>query len=57
MKPLELLENIKQREENCWKMAQTLLDNRDAHGVMDMGAELQALQRARREIEKLSSDK
>lgn len=49
----ELLDSIKKRERDCWHMAQTFLDNRDAHGVMDMGAELQALERAHKEIEKL----
>jgi len=53
MKKSELLENIRKRERNCWAMAQTFLDNRDAHGVMDMGAELQALQRAMAEVNKL----
>lgn len=49
----ELLDSIKKRETACWFMAQTFLDNRDAHGVMDMGAELQALERAHKEVEKL----
>ena len=53
MKKSELLENIRKRERNCWAMAQTFLDNRDAHGVMDMGAELQALQLAMAEVNKL----
>jgi len=35
----DLLESIKKRERDCWHMAQTFIDNRDAHGVMDMGAE------------------
>lgn len=49
----ELLTSIKKREKDCWAMGQTFLDNQDAHGVMDIGAELQALERARKEIEKL----
>jgi len=49
----ELIDSIKKREYDTWRMAQTFLDNRDAHGVMDMGAELQSLERALKEIEKL----
>ncbi len=53
MEKEELLKSIKKREKDCWAMAQTFLDNRDAHGVMDMGAELQALERAVKEVEKI----
>ena len=35
-------------------MAQAFVDNQDSHGVMDAGAELQALQRALKEVEKLN---
>lgn len=49
----EALDNLRWREEKCWDMAEVFLQNRDAHGVMDMGAELQALQRAINEIERL----
>lgn len=49
----DLLTNIKEREMNCWTMAQTFLDNRDAHGIHDMGVEIQALERSRKELEKL----
>jgi hypothetical protein len=48
-----LIVSIKKRGNDCWAMAQTFIDNKDAHGVMDMGAELQSLERARKEIEKL----
>ena len=50
---VELLKNILEREDACWKMTYTFIENKDAHGVMDMGAELQALERARKEVEKL----
>lgn len=50
----ELILSIKKREQDCWQMAQTFLDNRDAHGIMDIGAELQALERSHKELEKLS---
>lgn len=53
MKKTELIRNILKRKADCWKMVQTFMDNRDAHGVMDMGAEIQALERAEKEIRKL----
>jgi hypothetical protein len=34
-------------------MAEVFLQNKDAHGIHDMGVEIQALQRAITEIEKL----
>lgn len=49
----KVLLSLKEREEICWEMARVFLENKDAHGVMDMGAELQALQRASSELEKL----
>ena len=51
----EALDNLRWREAKCWDMAEVFLQNRDAHGVMDMGAELQALQRAIAELEKLNT--
>lgn len=47
------LEDIRDRQETIWKMAETFLKQRDAHGIMDMGAELQALERAYKEVEKV----
>ena len=49
----EAIDNLRWREAKCWDMAEVFLQNRDAHGVMDMGAELQSLQRAIYELEKL----
>ncbi len=49
----QVLLSLKQREDICWQMAKVFLVNKDAHGVMDMGAELQSLQRAIQEVEKL----
>ena len=49
----EILSSLKQREEICWQMAWVFLTNKDAHGIMDMGAELQALKRAIEELQKL----
>lgn len=51
--PQSLLESLKAREATCWAMAQTFLDNRDAHGVMDIGSELESLKRAIMEVGKL----
>lgn len=47
------LSSLQKREKICWDMAKVFLENRDAHGVMDMGAELQSLQRAIQEIKRL----
>ena len=49
----QVLLSLKERERICWDMTRVFLENKDAHGVMDMGAELQALQRTISEIEKL----
>lgn len=52
--PIEdLLESLRKREEAAWGMASMFLENRDAHGVMDAGSELESLRRAISEIEKL----
>lgn len=50
----DLLNSIIQREEICWQMSRVFLENRDAHGLHDMGVEIQALQRAKQELEKAS---
>ena len=54
MKINEVIDSLKMREEACWGMASVFLMNNDAHGIHDMGVEIQALQRARLELEKLS---
>lgn len=46
---------LRHREHKCWEMAKVFWDNLDAHGIMDMGAEIQALERTRKEFEKLAS--
>lgn len=48
----EVLKSIKEREETCWNMAKVFLENKDAHGLHDMGVELQSLNRARFELTK-----
>jgi hypothetical protein len=53
MEVSEILSSLKLREEICWQMAWVFLKNKDAHGIMDMGAELQSLKRAIEELQKL----
>jgi hypothetical protein len=54
--PIEdLLASLRKREEAAWGMASMFLENRDAHGVMDAGSELESLRRAISEIEKLEN--
>jgi hypothetical protein len=48
-----LLADLAERERTCWGAAEMFLKNRDAHGVVDMGCEIQALQRAQKELAKL----
>lgn len=47
------LESLEAREKSCWNMAKVFLENKDAHGIHDMGVEIQALQRAIAELTKL----
>lgn len=49
-----IMDGLKEREEHCWLMSKVFLENKDAHGLHDMGVEIQALQRARMEVEKLN---
>lgn len=53
IKQQEAIDNIRYREAKCWDMAEVFLMNRDAHGIHDMGVEIQALQRALKELENL----
>jgi len=46
----ERIENIKKRIDICWQMSGVFLENKDAHGLHDMGVEIQALQRALDEL-------
>ena len=50
----EALDDLMYREKVCWDMAEVFLSNRDAHGIHDMGVEIQALQRATTEIKRLN---
>ena len=49
----EILSSLAEREYACWMMAKVFLENRDAHGIHDMGVEIQALQRAIQEVKRL----
>jgi hypothetical protein len=53
-KEQEALDNLQYRENICWDMAEVFLQNRDAHGIHDMGVEIQALQRTITEIKRLN---
>jgi hypothetical protein len=48
-----VLLSLKERKVACWAMAKVFLLNEDAHGIHDMGVEIQALDRAIKEIESL----
>lgn len=49
----DAIKTLDTREETCWAMSRVFLENKDAHGLHDMGVEIQALQRARAELLKL----
>jgi hypothetical protein len=53
-KEQDALDNLQYRENVCWDMAEVFLQNRDAHGIHDMGVEIQALQRTITEIKRLN---
>jgi hypothetical protein len=44
------IEKIKERIDICWKMSWVFLENKDPHGLHDMGVEIQSLQRALDEL-------
>lgn len=50
------LVDLHERADDCWKMAAVFLKNRDAHGLMDIGAELQSLRIAMRAVRELMPD-
>lgn len=47
---------IQAKIDACWGQVAVFADNRDAHGVMDLGVEIQALIRALGEIERAEKD-
>jgi len=48
-----LIDKLHKREEVCWSTANFFIENKDAHGIHDMGVEIQALQRAIATLEEL----
>lgn len=44
---------LEEQKRVFWETAQAFLDNRDPHGIYDMGVEIQALDRAIAELRKL----
>lgn len=50
------LASLETRERVCWDMAGVFLANRDAHGLMDIGAELQSLRIALRAVRGLAGE-
>ena len=51
-----VLDSLGYREMICWDMAEVFLQNKDAHGIHDMGVEIQALQRAITEIKRITEE-
>ena len=51
--PSERIASLRDREEACWGMADVFLRSKDAHGLHDMGVEIQGIQWAIRELEAL----
>ena len=49
----ERIEALRVREDVCWHMSEVFLHAKDAHGLHDMGVEIQGIQRAIRELENL----
>ena len=46
------IEALRAHEAACWAMSAVFLHAKDAHGLHDMGVELQGIQWAIRELEK-----
>ncbi len=49
----ERITALREREAICWDMAGVFLHSGDAHGLHDMGVEIQGIQWALRELEAL----
>ena len=49
----ERIEALRKREAVCWDMSEVFLHAKDAHGMHDMGVEIQGIQWAIRELEHL----
>ena len=49
------IRDLKAREQVCWAMSGVFLHAKDAHGLHDMGVEIQGIQWAIRELEGIAS--
>jgi len=49
------IESLRKREKVCWDMSEVFLHARDAHGLHDMGVEIQGIQWALRELQKVTN--
>jgi hypothetical protein len=49
----ERIASLRYREDICWSMAKVFLSSKDAHGLHDIGVEIQGIQWALRELEEL----
>jgi hypothetical protein len=49
----ERIDALRKREAVCWDMSEVFLHAKDAHGLHDMGVEIQGIQWAIRELEGL----
>ena len=49
----ERIDALRKRERVCWDMSEVFLHARDAHGLHDMGVEIQGIQWALRELDAL----
>jgi hypothetical protein len=49
----ERVASLREREKICWDMATVFLSSKDAHGLHDMGVEIQGIQWAIRELEQV----
>lgn len=54
---LDHLADLERRRENMWAAARAFLENRDAHGIHDLGVEIQALDRAITELRAFDAQK
>ena len=45
------IKSLRDRETVCWSMSEIFLWSKDAHGLHDMGVEIQGIQWAIRELE------
>ena len=50
----ERIDALRKRERVCWDMSEVFLHARDAHGLHDMGVEIQGIQWALRELEAIT---